>query len=322
MSKSEGGKNRALNLSKQELSNIGKKGAKIRWLPKSTHQGILKILNKELPCVVLEDGTRIIQQASVFKAFNRPQRGLRSSEARELSLPSFLDAKNLRCYLTDEIKAKITLVKYINNDGLESSGYCAEIIPTVCDIYLSGRKDRVLTAAQSQIAEISELLIKSLAQVGIIGLIDEATGYQQIRPRDALQAYLNKILSSELAAWSKKFPDEFYSNIYKLKNWPEFSTSKNKYSCVGNYTTDIIYSRLGQDVLDELKNRTPDTSKTKLHQWLSVDTGHPLLSQHIHAIMTLQRLAIAQGFGWKRFLDMVDLTHPKKENALDLKKSL
>lgn len=299
---------------------IAAKAIKSRWTPKATHQGVLKIMGKELPCVVLEDGRRIITQSSVFKAFERPQRGKKGSDSDLAYLPSFLQAKNLQAYVTDDIHDVIRPVQYFGINGVEATGFSAETIPTVCDIYLSALKEGNLASGQRQIAEISGLLVRSLSKVGIIGLVDEATGYQQVRPRDALEVYLNKVLTKELAAWCKKFPDEYYSNIYKIKNWPEFSSSKNKYSCVGHYTNDIIYSRLGKDVLDELKDRTPDTSKSKMHQWLSVDVGHPLLSKHMESILTLQKLAIAQGFGWKRFLEMVDLILPKKDHALPLSK--
>lgn len=304
-------------MSNLNIKEHASKGGKSRWLPKATHQGVLKIMGKELPCVVLDDGRRIIAQTSVFKAFDRPQRGLRSEEARQLAIPSFLDAKNLRPFLTDEIQSQITLINYITDKGVMATGYSAETIPIVCDIYLSAKKEGILTVSQGQIAELSEALIKSLSRVGIIGLVDEATGYQQIRPRDALEAYLNKVLSKELAVWCKRFPDQYYSNIYKIRGWPEFSTSKNKFSCVGNYTNDLIYSRIGKDVLEELKSRTPDTNKAKLHQWLTLDIGHPLLSKHMSEIIMLQKLAIAQGYGWKRFIDMVDLVLPKKINALE-----
>lgn len=298
------------------------KGGKSRWLPKVTHQGILRIMDKELPCVVLEDGRRLITQASVFKAFDRPPRGSKSQFKGMIQTPPFLDAKNLLPYINTDIAQLIQPINYIGLNKEILIGYLAEIIPSICDLYLCARRDKRLTSGQIKIAQISELLISSLSKVGIRALIDEATGYQQIRPRDALQIYLNKILGNELAAWSKRFPDIFYSNIYKLKGWPEFSTSKNKYSCVGYYTNDIIYSRLGQDVLNELKNRTSETNNIKMHQWLSGDIGNPLLTEHIKSVMTLQKLALAQGYGWKRFLDMVDLIHPKKINALSVDESM
>ncbi len=161
-------------------------------------------------------------------------------------------------------------------------------------------------------------LINALAEVGIIGLVDEATGYQTLRPRDALEAYLNKLLGKEMAPWIKRFPDSYFSNIYKIRGWPEYSNLKNKFSCVGTYTNDLIYSRIGEDVLKELKERTPDTSKIKMHQWLTVDTGHPLLSKHMNEIIMLQKLAIAQGLSWRKFVEMVDLVLPKKVNALEI----
>lgn len=45
----------------------------------------------------------------------------------------------------------------------------------------------------------------SLAHVGIVGLIDEATGYQEVRDKLALQAILDAYLRKELVAWAKRF---------------------------------------------------------------------------------------------------------------------
>lgn len=306
-------------MANKNIKDHASKGGRNRWLPKATHQGILKIMGKKLPCVVLEDGRRIITRTSVFKAFNRPQRGNKSTTEDTVKIPSFLDARNLRHLLTEEIQHLIAPVNYLDKNIDECVGYSAETIPIVCEIYLTARKSGILTPSQGVIADLSDVLIKSLSMVGIIGLVDEATGYQLIRPRDALESYLNKLLSKELASWCKRFPDEFYENIYKLKRWPEFSTSKNKYSCVGHYTNDIVYSRIGKDVLDELKERTPDTSRESMHQWLSVDTGHPILSQHIHSLIALQRLALSQGFGWLRFMDMINSVYPVKESVLEIK---
>jgi len=304
-------------MSNPNIKDYAKKGGRARWLPRATHQGLLKIMGKELPCVVLEDGRRIITQASIFKAFDRPARGSRSKTEDGVKIPAFLDSKNLKPYMNDQISEVITPIQYRGLNKAECSGFRAEVIPTVCEMYLNAQRDGTLTSNQATMAKISDLLIRSLATVGIIGLIDEATGYQQVRPRDALEAYLNKILSKELARWCKRFPDEYYENIYKLRKWPAFSPSMNKYSCVGHYTNDIIYLRLGKDVLDELKNKTPDTSKISMHQWLSVDIGHSLLSNHMQGILTLQRLALAEGWGWVKFMTLVDKTFPKKIHALE-----
>lgn len=294
------------------INLLAKKGAYARWTPKATHQGEIDILGRKLPCVVLEDGRRIISESSIFRAFDRPRRGARNKDENGIKIPAFLDSKNLEPYMDEEFRGWINPVEHIGLNGSTNYGYRAEVIPAVCELYTKASKDDKLTHNQLRMAEISSLIIQSLSKVGIIGLIDEATGYQQIRPRDALEVYFNKILTKELTAWCKRFPDEFYANIYKLKDWPEFSTSKNKYSCVGHYTNDIIYSRLGEEVLEELKTRTPDTAKSKMHQWLTADVGHPLLTTHMQTILTLQRLALAQGWKWNKFLSLVDSVAPKK----------
>lgn len=164
--------------------------------------------------------------------------------------------------------------------------------------------------------------MREVARVGIIALVDEATGYQEIRPRDALNAYLDLIIRKELAAWAKKFPDEFYENIYKLKGWPWPGMQKNRFSIVAHYTRDLVYERIAPSLLEELESKTPKDEKgrrkNKFHQWLTEDVGNPMLAQHLHSLVMFQRLALSYRYGWNRFLKMVDKVLPKKGSTLEL----
>ena len=112
------------------------------------------------------------------------------------------------------------------------------------------------------------------------------------------------------AAWVKKFPDEFYENIYKLKGWVWPGMSKNRYSVVGHYTNNLVFERLAPGLLSDLQAKSPRNEKgyrpNKLHQWLTEDVGDPMFAQHLHSIIMFQRLAISNGYGWRRFLHMVD----------------
>lgn len=122
--------------------------------------------------------------------------------------------------------------------------------------------------------------------------------------------------------WAKKFPDEFYENIYRLKGWTWPGMAKNRFSVVAHYTTNLIYDRLGPGITEELISKTPRNDKghrpNRLHQWLSDDIGDPMLATHMHSILMFQRLAIANGYGWKRFLHMVDQVLPRKGSTLEL----
>jgi P63C domain len=50
-------------------------------------------------------------------------------------------------------------------------------------------------------------------------LVDEATGDQDFRQRDALAKILEKFVAKELRSWAKTFPAEFYKQIYRLNGW-------------------------------------------------------------------------------------------------------
>ena len=155
-----------------------------------------------------------------------------------------------------------------------------------------------------------------------VALVDEATGYEKVRPQNALQRYLEILVRKELAAWAKKFPDEFYENIYRLKGWPWPGMGKNRYSVVAHYTRDLVYERLGPGLLKELEGKSPKNGDgyraSRLHQWLTEDVGDPLLAQHLYSLVMLQRLALANGYGWQRFLNSVNLVLPKRGKTLEV----
>ena len=237
-------------------------------------------------------------------------------------LPVFLEAKNLKPFISSELGPVLTPRIFRTETGTKAEGFKAEILPAVCDSYLQARHAGVLTAPQLVVAQQCEILVRGLANTGIVALVDEATGFQAVRPRDALQAYLEMILRKELAAWSKRFPDEFYQNIYTLKGWIWPGMKKNRFSVVAKYTRDLVYERLAPGVLAELEQRSPKDEKgqrkNKLHQWLNDDVGHPMLAQHMHALLMFQRLAIKNGQTWEQFLMMVKQVMPKKGANLEL----
>ena len=55
-----------------------------------------------------------------------------------------------------------------------------------------------LSPSQVTAADKAYILLRAFATVGIIALVDEATGYQEIRDREALQEILQKYISGAL----------------------------------------------------------------------------------------------------------------------------
>jgi P63C domain len=329
--KARGGFARAEALTSAERKEIARKGALARWapdeIPRAEYTGNLTIGDMVFPCSVLSDGTRVLTQTDFMKGMGMYYSGWvaknRSVEDASARVPHFLSFKGLKPFVDRHLgDLRSIILKYRTASGGTAHGIRAEIIPKLCEVWMDAEESITLGSRQKQIVSKAKILMRSLAHVGIIALVDEATGYQGVRPKDALQMYLEKIIRKELAAWAKKFPDEFYENIYKLKGWPWPGMKKNRYSVVAHYTRNLVYERLAAGLLRELEARTPKNdggNRThKFHQWLTDDIGDPLLAQHLHSLVMFQRLAISSGFGWHRFLNMVDQVMPRRGETLQL----
>jgi hypothetical protein len=174
----------------------------------------------------------------------------------------------------------------------------------------------VLSHTQVRIAEQCKVLYRGFTVLGITALVDEATGYQEVRDKRALQAILDAFLGKELAAWAKRFPDEFYQEMFRLKNWQWRGMKVNRPSVVGKYTKDLVYERLAPELLTELEKRNPrdekGNRKAKHHQWLTEDVGHPALAQHLYATIGFMRASST----WEQFYRMMQRAFPKKDTTM------
>ena len=333
--KAKGGIARAAKLTPEDRKEIAQKAARKRWskentdhdkFPKAMRTGKLTIGDMCFPCSVLSDGTRILTQSDFMTGMGMYYSGWVAKNKpadQSADMPHFLAFKSINPFIGKHLgELQSIVVKYRTTTGTVAHGIKAEIIPKICEVWLDAEENGKLGVRQAKIAQRAKIIIRSLAHGGIVALIDEATGYQEIRPQDALQAYLATIIRKELAAWAKKFPDEFYENIYKLKGWQWPGMKKNRFSVVAYYTRDLVYDRLAPTLLDELESKTPKDEKgnrrNKLHQWLTEDVGNPMLAQHLHSLIMFQRLALAHGYGWQRFVNMVDKVLPKKGTTLRL----
>ncbi len=264
-------------------------------MKKAINQGILKIGEKELDCAVLEDGTRVISRNAIFRAFGRTKRGRAKYEVRVPNMPSFLDAKNLLPHISEELRSGLISIEYRNIKGKPTTGYNATILPLICDAYLAAREAGELTKKQLPLAAVSEVLVRSFSKIGIIALIDEVTGYQYVRDRDELNKILEAYISKELLPWTRRFPNEFYQQLFRVWGWKYSPLSVKRPQYVGKLTNKLIYEKLPPGVLDELKRKNPVVEagrrKHKHHQFLTEDVGNPHLEKQLVSVTTLLRVS-------------------------------
>lgn len=290
---SKGGKRRAEVLSDEERSAISRSGGLARWqkkMPRSDFEGDLKIGDLVLPSAVLEDGRRVLISKAILTALGRPWKG----SYKQAGLPSFIDARNLAPYLSADLMEVIEPIEYISLRSQTVQGFRAELLPLVCDVYLRAREDGALIGGQNRVAQQAEILKRSLSKIGIVSLVDEATGYQKVRARNELQAILSAYIAEELLPWTKRFPDSFYEQIHRVWGWEYKPGNVKRNSYVGKLTNLLVYDKMPPGVKDELVRRNPVDSKTKRrkkthHEYLTDEIGHPHLEKQLNAVTTLLR---------------------------------
>ncbi len=146
-----------------------------------------------------------------------------------------------------------------------------------------------------------------------------ATGYQDVRVRNALNEILEQFISEELRKWAKTFPDEFYRQMFRLRDWEWKPHSVRKRpGVIGKYTNDLVYERLAPGVLDELRNKNPKlpsgTRNHKHFQWLPEDIGYPALREHHASVITLMKASS----DWKQFKRLIDRALPRFGDTIEL----
>lgn len=338
--KAKGGHARAAALSPTRRSEIGKGAAAKRWAEKpaadnfphvlESFKGKITVGNAQIPCAIIMGPSgvqRVLSENGITNAIlgsrsGASKRKKKAAQEEGALLPIFVAPKQLKPFISSELLGgPLKPIDYLDGTRV-IRGYDASILPAICNVWLRAREAGALQEQQADKALQAEILIRALAETAIVSLVDEQTGYQAVRPQNALQSFFDLVLRRELAVWAKRFPDEFYVNIYRLKGWTWPGMSKNRYSVVANYTTNLIYDRLGPGLTEQLIRKSPKNDSgyrpNRLHQWLSEDIGDPMLATHMHSILMFQRLAIANGYGWKRFLHMVDQVLPKRGTTLEL----
>ena len=291
-------------------------------VPKATHTGELNIGASTIECAVLEDGTRILTQSSFLRAISQSHKPAGQRIGFERIAP-FLASNNLKPFINKELSSSNTKMIFKLPRGGQAVGYKAELLPHVCEVYLKARDAGVLIASQMRTAAACETLMRGLAYVGIIALVDEATKYQEIRDRKILQEILDKYLLADHAKWAKRFPDEFYREIFRLRGWQWQGMRVNRPQVVGHYTNDIVWDRLAPRVREELEQLNPKTEKgtrrVKHHQWLTYDIGHPALQKHLTGVIALMKSVRSSPHkAWTEFQRRLQRVFPKVNTNLEL----
>lgn len=304
----KGGLNRCANMTPEERKDMASHAAKARWerenaLPKATHRGELVIGDISIPCCVLSNGTRILSETGIGSALgsggNRSGASIKKKAAMEKTggaqIPSFINQNALEPFILEAFNGEpLPLIEYKDKRAIKK-GYNAIIFPKICEVWLKARDAGVLQQQQLPKAQKAEMLMRGLAQIGVIALVDEATGYQEDRENDELQKILSAYISEEFMKWQARFPRKFYQEVFRLFGWSYNPMSVKRPGYLGTFTNKFVYEQMPPGVLEELQTKNPknDSGNRALrhHQFLTDSIGIPHLDRHITKLITIMELS-------------------------------
>jgi len=316
----KGGRARAKLMSAAERSESARVAAEARWgsaVPRAlcgSADHPLRIGDVEMPCYVLEDGRRVLSQSGLQTGIGLSRGGGSGGARRLAQFAAYLEGKGID---TNGLAVRCASpIEFIGpRGGSRILGYEATILHDLCDAILRARKEEKLLPQQIHLADQAEILVRAFARVGIIALVDEATGYQDLRARDALAKILEEFISEELRKWVSTFPPEFYKQMFRLRGWAYDDTSVKRPQMVGKLTDNVVYQRLAPGVREELRKVNPRDEKGrrkhKHHQWLSQDVGHPKLIEHLGSVTTLMKLSK----DWTEFEVLLNRIHRRYDEG-------
>lgn len=277
----------------------------------------IKIGSFEIPCYVLSDKRRVLVQRGLQLALGMSSGGGKDGMHRIGNFLRPIQEKGID--IKDLIARTANPIPFRPAKGSPFAyGYEATILADLCEVVLEARREGKLNKQADHIAKRCEILMSGFARVGIIALVDEATGYQEVRARNALAEILEAFVATALRKWVKTFPTEFYKELFRLRGWHFDPSSVARPALVGKLTDNIVYQRLAPGVRDELRRLTPRNEKGrlkhKLFQRLTDEIGHPKLREHIQIL-----IAIMKGHNnWDSFIHMLDRSLPKFNDTYEL----
>lgn len=320
---SRGGAARAKRLTSEERRSIAVQAAQARWkrakdqgrIPTAATDGVLTIGDVGLEVFVLDDRRRVISKRAMANALNLKSQG-GNAFMRTMS------RKGIQSVTSANLASKINnSISFYTPRGELADGYDAETLIEICDALIEARNQQKLYKSQFFLALQAEIIVRSAAKLGIIALVDEATGYVD-KTRDEYRKLFESFIRDEFRQWEKEFPDKFFDMIYRLYGLKRQQPDSTKHpQFFGHFIRKYVYHPLANSngaILEQLQEKNPvvyDSGgrRYKFFQYLTNQIGMSSFRQHLWQVVGIgesaaDRIHFERGF-YRAFPEAI----PKKD---------
>ena len=288
----KGGHARALALTPAERSEIARRAVRARWaksgkvlsgpadaapaeddLPRSLFHGRLTMGGLEFEGHVLSDGRRMLEEDGVLEAFSG-------------GAPDTLDRILRKLPRPGPASGFPTVPFRVAGRSAPASGFAVETVAAVCDLFLSARSSGPLKKQPARAADVAESILRSAATTGIVGLVDDATGYRKLRARQSARTTVQALVAEDVDRWARRFPKEFWRELARLDG-----AAPKKHQSVGwaRYVVLFVSDAVDPDLGRELRRAKDEPAfGASIRQWLP-DVGGARLDEGMGSLLAAMR---------------------------------
>jgi P63C domain len=296
---SKGGKARSENLPAAERQRIAREAAQSRWRQEPVPKAVsgeadkpIRIADIEVPCFVLDDGRRVITMTGMLDTLAMARGGAMVKGMNRLEL--FVSRGRIKPFVSQSLIDRISKPIQFRTGRAMAYGFDSDTLIDVAEAVIQADNEGVLQTQQAAIAHQCRVITSSLTRIGLIALIDEATGFQTQRDANELQQILTTYLLPEHRPWMQTIPQEFTNEIYRVYGWKR-QTNNQGPRYAGKLIRQLIYERLPKPVLPALDQLNPSNKKYQRkhrhHQFLTDKQGLDHFRTQVITVMTLLRIS-------------------------------
>ena len=242
----------------------------------------------QIECYVLDNLKRVIHKRGMAKALGM------KSEGGNVFMRA-MGRKGLGSVMGDELRSRLDnplIFKTLTSDL--GHGYDATILIDICDAIIQASKDNKLGPNQEDLAKQAEIIIRASAKLGIVALVDDATGFIADKRREQYKELFREFVREEIKLYDEpQFPDQLFNVIYKIYGLPRKADTRNHPQFFGKFIRKYIYEPLANSngaILEMLDEKNPVVyvnggRRYKMFNFLSDVVGMPALKSHLWQVI-------------------------------------
>lgn len=260
---------------------------------------IIKIGNSNFICSILNDGSRVIDMASLLFALRVKTGGIEFADAEKLI--DIIQSESILPFLKH--RSSYFLPYKVLKEGNEVYVYNSDVLVDIIELFKTVKKNGTLKDEHQLIYDRCRLIDKpKLSKIGLIDLIDRRLDYDYSFELELLRNVMVRFIHEDFAFLMERFPVGYYKEMFRLNKWGNFIPSEfaneKRIVLISKWTKDYVFKKLSKDVISQL--REIGVSRT--------DDPHPYLELQLNTIITVMKLSKNWSEFERKYKDLVGET--------------